>query len=123
MEAPPGSVSSLSHSRQSVGKTTANKVPISSEREEGVNALSLPGREKTSLAFERRVCTGAGWLPQGGHKDRPYNLEQTLVLLLLALDAMPRPRHRLQTFDLDLFLAGHTEAVGAILEAFQSFVD
>jgi hypothetical protein len=50
-------------------------------------------------------------------------LEETLVLLFLALDAMACPRHCFQAFYLDFSLAGHTEAVGAIFEAFQGFVD
>src|SRR5208337_169966 len=58
-----------------------------------------------------------------GHKGRPYKLEETLVLLFLALDAMARPRNRFQAFHLDLSLTGHTETVSAILETFQGFVD
>jgi hypothetical protein len=46
-----------------------------------------------------------------------------LVLLFLAIDAMARPRNRFQAFYLDLTLAGYTQAIGAILEAIQSFAN
>ena len=59
----------------------------------------------------------------GGHQGRPYNLKQTLILLLLAVDAVARPRNRFQAFYLDLTLAGYTEAIGAVLQAIQSFAD
>ena len=62
-------------------------------------------------------------LPAGGHQGRPYYLEEALVLFLLALDAVTCPRNRFQAFYLNLSLAGHTQAVGAILDACQGFVD
>ncbi|SPE24708.1 hypothetical protein SBA2_210006 [Acidobacteriia bacterium SbA2] len=50
-------------------------------------------------------------------------LQQTLVLLFLAFDAMPRPGNRFQAFYLNLFLTGDAQAVSAVPEAFQGFAD
>jgi len=44
--------------------------------------------------------------------------QQTLVLLFLAFDTMPRPGNRFQAFYLNLSLTGHAQAVSAVLEAF-----
>jgi hypothetical protein len=102
-----------------VGNTTAHRVPSSSERREGVGALWLPAREKADLAFDHLLL-----IPSSQRREaRGGALEQTLVLLFLAFDAMPRPGNRFQAFYLNLSLTGHAQAVSAVLEAFQGFAD
>ena len=86
-----------------MGATTASKLPASSLKIEGDGRLELGAKLKTNLAFDHPLP------PSSLRKGlRGSALEQALVLLFLALDAMTRPRHRLQAFSLDFPLAGHT---------------
>lgn len=49
-------------------------------------------------------------------------LEKTLLLLLLALDAMASPGDGFPAFHLDFFVTGHAQAIRAVLEALQGLV-
>ncbi len=100
----------------------------------GGRGLALCGGRR-----ERRLTSLSNTTPfsppqRGGDLRRPTPLlseegkrggalEQTLVLLFLAFDAMPRPGNRFQAFYLNLALTGDAQAISAVLEAVQGFVD
>jgi len=73
-----------------VGATTASKLPASSLRMEGDDALGLGVKLKTNLASDYPLISSSR---RTGVKGSA--LKEALVLLFLAFDAMACPRHRL----------------------------
>ncbi len=118
MDAPPAFREFLPHSRQSVGNTTASKAAEQFPKEGGgwhfVSCRRERRRTSLSITTPRSPPQRGGDLgrliPSSVRRgQRGGALEETLVLLFLALDAMARPRHRFQAFYLDFFLAGQAQ--------------